>query len=240
LGNAKFDCWKEEGHGAQNMILGLMNSCNVYFYNVGRSIGCDPIETYAKLFGYGKSTGIDIPDEVSGIVPGKSWKRARGKGAWYEGETLNYTIGQGYLSVTPIQVLVMAAVIANEGFIVKPYVAAAIDKKAIAAPRIRNIGLKDSTIKTIRSGLYEVVNNENGTGRRARAQAVVAAGKTGTAQNPQGRTHAWFCGFASFDRPTVCVVVMLEHGGKGGIGAAEVARSVFEEANRKGYFPKDV
>lgn len=235
LGRATFNCWKEKGHGLQALREGLMNSCNVFFYNTGRVTGVDAIECYTKLYGFGKTTGIDLPDEVSGVAPGKAWKRLHRKDGWYEGETLNYAIGQGYLMVTPIQVLNMMAVMANKGSLVKPYVVKRIDKVETIPDKEKNIGLRDSTVRQIREGLYEVVNNENGTGKRARIDGVVVAGKTGTAQNPQGRTHAWFAGFAPYDGAKVCVVVFLEHGGKGGIGAAEVAHGIFEEANRRGY-----
>ncbi|MBN1526730.1 MAG: penicillin-binding protein 2, partial [Candidatus Omnitrophica bacterium] len=102
LGKARFNCWKESGHGPQDITAGLMNSCNVFFYNAGRLAGVDALEAYAKLFGFGKPTGIDLPDEAAGIVPGRLWKRLRKNEAWYEGETVNYSIGQGYLLVTPL------------------------------------------------------------------------------------------------------------------------------------------
>ena len=245
LGKAKFDCWKEGGHGSQNITGGLMNSCNVFFYNTGRAVGPDLIEAFAKLFGFGRLTGIDLPDEVKGIVPGRVWKRIHKNDNWYEGETLNYAIGQGYLLVTPIQVLDMMAVMANSGSLVKPYLVkrtrpndrsvGRVGNSDISAAKPRSIGLKESTIREVRKGLFEVVNNENGTGKRAKIEGAVVAGKTGTAQNPQGKTHAWFAGFAPYEGARICVVVFLEHGGKGGLGAAELAHGIFEEAKRKGY-----
>jgi len=234
LGRRTFNCWKKEGHGLQNIQNGLMNSCNVFFYNTGRLAGVDALESYAKLFGFGRLTGIDLPDEVKGLVPGRSWKRSYKKDNWYEGETLNYSIGQGYLMVTPVQVLGMTAVMANRGHIVKPHVVKKIDDKTVAHPESKKTGLSDETINEVRRGLYEVINNENGTGKRARADNIIAAGKTGTAENPQGRTHAWFTGFAPYDKPKICLVVFMEHGGKGGIDPAEIARGIFEEAKRIG------
>ncbi len=234
LGKAKFDCWKEEGHGSQNIIQGFMNSCNVFFYNTGRAAGVDSIEAFAKIFGFGKPTGIALPDEVKGLVPGKAWKRIQRKGVWYEGETLNYAIGQGYLLVTPIQILDMMTAVANKGSLVKPYTVKRIDSSYIEAGKPKKIGLKSDTIRIIREGLLEVVNNEAGTGRRAKIEGVLVAGKTGTAQNPQGKTHAWFSGFAPFPDPKICLVVFLEHGGKGGLEPAEIAGGIFEEARRKG------
>ena len=235
LGRTTFDCWKPEGHGSQNAVTGMMNSCNVFFYNTGRILGVDDLEAYAKLFGFGRPTGIDLPDEVKGLVPGKEWKRANRREGWFEGETINYAIGQGYLSVTPIQVLEMVAVMANKGSLVRPYIAKRIGSKELHNSREKNIGLKASTVKTVREGLYGVVNGESGTGRRAKLDGVAVAGKTGTAQAPHGRTHAWFCGFAPFDDPKVCIVVLLEHGGKGGVEPAGIARGILEEAKRGGY-----
>ncbi|MDP3804267.1 MAG: penicillin-binding protein 2 [Candidatus Omnitrophota bacterium] len=235
LGRGKFDCWKKDGHGSLNIQGGLMNSCNVFFYNAGRLAGVDAIEHYAKLFGYGNLTGIDLPDEVKGIVPGRNWKRIYRRGNWYEGETINYAIGQGYLAVTPIQAVNMMAVIANNGSLVKPYIVRKIDATPIAPEKRKKIELKNETMNEIRRGLYEVVNNENGTGKRAKTEGVAVAGKTGTAQNPRGRTHAWFTGYAPYNNPKICLVVFLEHGGKGGVEPAEIARGIFEEAKRIGY-----
>lgn len=235
LGRAKFDCWKESGHLSQNVVGGLMNSCNVFFYNTGRAAGVDLLEAYAKLFGFGKLTGIDLPDEVKGIVPGRIWKRLHRNDTWYEGETLNYAIGQGYLSVTPIQVLDMTAVTANRGSLVKPYLVRRIGSADITPAKAKNIGLKDDTVRVVRKGLFEVVNNEHGTGKRAKIEGPLVAGKTGTAQNPQGKTHAWFTGFAPYDDPRICIVVFLEHGGKGGLEPAQIAHGVLSEAMTKGY-----
>lgn len=235
LGRTSFDCWKKEGHGAQDIVNALMNSCNVFFYNTGRLIGPDILERYTKLFGFGRLTGIDLPDEVKGIVPGKGWKAARGKEGWYDGETLNYAIGQGYLLVTPLQVATMAAVMANKGYLVRPYVVKRIGDKPAQSVTAESIGLQPYTVNIVREGMYDVVNKDGGTGKRARIEGGSVAGKTGTAQNPRGRTHAWFCGFAPFDNPKVCLSVLIEHGGKGGVEAGGVAHGIFEEAKKAGY-----
>jgi penicillin-binding protein 2 len=235
LGRGQFDCWKEGGHGQQNVIEALMNSCNVFFYNAGRGLGVDNIEEFSRMFGFGKKTGIDLPDEAKGMVPGRAWKKAHKKDSWYEGDTVNYSIGQGYLLVTPIQVLEMMSVMANKGSLARPYIVNRVDTDEIGKTELHNIGLSESTIRTVREGLYRVVSSEGGTGKRAKLQGVAMAGKTGTAQNPQGRTHAWFTGFAPFDDAKVCVVVFLEHGGKGGLEPSEIAKEIFEEARRRGY-----
>ena len=235
LGRGTFDCWKKEGHGPQDIVGGLKYSCNVFFYNVGRIVGVDLMENYAKLFGFGRLTGIDLPDEVKGIAPGREWKRLYRKAAWYEGETINYAIGQGYLMVTPIQVVNMMALTANNGMIVYPHVVKRIGDDFVPVQKPKRLGVKDSTLKIIRQGLFEVVNGEHATGSRAASEGVIAAGKTGTAQNPLGKTHAWFSGFAPFDDPKICVVVFLEHGGKGGLEPAGIAGGIFKEAKNRGY-----
>ncbi|MCM8790788.1 MAG: penicillin-binding protein 2 [Candidatus Omnitrophica bacterium] len=235
LGRASFDCWKAEGHGWQDVIRALMNSCNIFFYNTGRIVGPDSIESYAQRFGFGALTGIDLPDEVRGLVPGRAWKRAHRKIPWYEGDTLNYSIGQGYLLVTPIQVLNMIAVVANNGNLVRPHIVRRVGGEEMPLVKSRPVGLDGNVIKIVREGLFEVVNNDAGTGKRAKVKGVAVAGKTGTAQNPQGRTHAWFCGFAPFERAKICLVVLLEHGGKGGVEPAQIGQGFFEEAKRLGY-----
>jgi penicillin-binding protein 2 len=238
LGRTTFDCWKAEGHGVQDVVSGMMNSCNVFFYNTGRILGADDLEAYTKLFGFGRPTDIDLPDEVKGIVPGRAWKRSHRKEEWFEGETLNYAIGQGYLLVTPMQVLGMIAVMANKGSIVRPHIVKRVGPKELPQFKKKDLGLKASTVKVVRDGLYEAINGESGTGKRAKADGVTVAGKTGTAQTPRGRTHAWFCGFAPFEDAKLCVVILIEHGGHGGVVPAEIARGIFEEAKRLGYYDR--
>jgi penicillin-binding protein 2 len=235
LGASRFDCWKEGGHGRQTITDALMNSCNVFFYNIGRAIGVDSEEAFARIFGFGRPTGIDLPDEAKGIVPGRLWKKLYRKDAWYEGDTINYAIGQGYVLATPIQVLEMMAVMANNGYRVRPHVIRSVDSKEFAVTDRKNAGLKDNVLRTVREGLYRAVNSAAGTGKRAAVHGITIAGKTGTAQNPLGRTHAWFSGFAPFDEAKICLIVFLEHGGKGGLEPSEIAKTIFEEARKEKY-----
>lgn len=129
----------------------------------------------------------------------------------------------------------MVAVMANNGNLVRPHLVRRIGSNDLPKQKPKSIGLKDDTITEVRMGLFEAINSVNGTGKRAKPAGIMVAGKTGTAQNPQGRTHAWFCGFAPYSDPKVCLVVFLEHGGKGGLEPAEIARGIFEEAKRGGY-----
>lgn len=235
LGTGKFVCWKEGGHNSQNVVDALMNSCNVFFYNAGRDLGIDNIEEFAKLFGFGKTTGIDLPGETKGVVPGRFWKKIIKKDNWYEGDTVNLAIGQGYILVTPIQVLEMISVVANNGRAVKPYIVKRIDMSDISPAPLHDLNFNKNAIRAVRDGLYKVVNAENGTGKRARLEGVTICGKTGTAENPGGKTHAWFSGFAPFDNAKISLVVFLEHGGKGGLEPSEIAKEIFAAARSKGY-----
>ncbi len=235
LGNATFGCWKEEGHGSQDIIEAIKNSCNVFFYQAGRAAGVDNIEAYAIRLGFGKPTGIDLPEEASGLVPGRLWKMITKKSAWYEGETLNYSIGQGYLLVTPIQVLRMTSAIANGGKLVRPYIVKRIGSVETGGARLQDTGLSADVINVIKEGMFRVVNDPFGTGKHARVDGLLIGGKTGTAQNPQGRSHAWFTGFAPWKDPKMAVVVLIEHGGKGGMDPAAIARDIFKSAKEMGY-----
>jgi penicillin-binding protein 2 len=217
------------------VVDALMNSCNVFFYNTGRVLGIDNIEAAAKIFGFGKATGIDLPGEVKGVVPGRLWKKRVKKDSWYEGDTVNLSIGQGYILVTPIQVLEMISVVANNGMAVKPHIVKRIDELDISPSPPRDLNFSKNSMKAVRSGLYKVVNAENGTGKRAKLEGIAIAGKTGTAENVESATHAWFCGFAPFDNAKISLVVFLEHGGKGGMRPSEIAKDIFSIARSRGY-----
>jgi len=230
VGGKVFRCWREKGHGAQNVIGGLKNSCNVFFYNTGMLLGPDLISRYAQRFGFGKPSGIDLTGEVAGLVPNKLWKRLKTGERWYGGETANYAIGQGYLLVTPIQVLRMVSAVANKGILIEPHIVKRIESIDVARKSQKNIGLALKTENIIIEGLRRVVEDDSGTGVRARVSGVPAAGKTGTAQTGRGSTHAWFTGFAPVGEPKIALVVFLEEGGKGGLNAAGMAGLIFKKA----------
>lgn len=233
--NRTFRCWKPEGHGEQVIDEGLKNSCNVFFYQLGLKVGVDDISLYAKKLGFGRPTGVDLPEEVKGFVPTPQWKRQALKDGWYPGDTVNYSIGQGYLLVSPIQVISMMAAFANGGYLVTPYVVDRIDIVKVSEPRFESINLSDEAFNLVRSGLMKVVNDPRGTGMKAKLNDIVVAGKTGTAQtSEEGKTHGWFSGFAPFENSKVCVLVFDEFGGKGGFGASGIARQVLEKCRGMG------
>ena len=234
LGGTAFDCWKKDGHGYQDIRGGIKNSCNVFFYNVGHVTGSDIISNFAYKFGLGKPTGIDLPGEVGGLVPNRTWKRFTKNETWFEGDTLNYAIGQGYLLVTPLQMLVASSAISNNGQLVQPYIVKSIGPNAATNHHPRQIDVKKDVIDIVKGGMIMVVNDPEGTGRKAKVDGVKIAGKTGTAQTGQGLTHAWFIGFSSWEEPKLSIVVFIEYGGMGGYAAAEIAGPIFKKASELG------
>ena len=234
LGKRTFHCWREEGHGQQILEEAIKNSCNVYFWRLGLVLGVDLIAEYAAKFGIGSLTGIDLPGEFSGLLPSRAWKKKNLKEDWYKGETLNYSVGQGYLLCTPLQVARFISVFANKGFRVKPYIVKKIGGITLDKKEKKDIGFSPDALETVRKGMKRVVNDKRGTGLKARQDDVVVSGKTGTAQTSRGKSHGWFGGFAPYDHAKMVVVVFDEYGGKGGYYAAETAGKVFAEAKKLG------
>jgi penicillin-binding protein 2 len=240
LGNASFRCWKASGHGYQDVVQALAHSCNIFFYNLGKALGAEQINRYALSFGLGSTTGIDLPQESKGTVPGPMWKRFILKTPWYEGDTINYSIGQGYLEVTPIQMLRVITIAANNGFCPQPYIVEDIEGVKISHNRAYFARLKPEFFRLPRAGLFNAVNEPTGTGQRARVKGLDISGKTGTAQAGTLRaSHAWFTGYLPSDTPLISLVVFIEHGGKGGKDAADIARLISVYLNNNGFLEKD-
>lgn len=235
LGSNTFDCWKKQGHGHLQMVEAIAQSCNVYFYNVAQHVDVDTWARFAKGFGFGQPTGIDLPNESPGNVPDRAFLDARyGKEGWTRGMMLNLAVGQGELLVTPLQMAQMAMAIANEGVYCRPHLV-----RGVLEPSDRNVSwvrieerrvpeVTPETYSVLKRGMWGVVQGDRGTGAACRLPNIEVAGKTGTAQNPHGEDHAWFIGFAPFSAPEVAFAVFVENGGKGGAVAAPVARRVLE------------
>ncbi|MEE9500318.1 MAG: penicillin-binding protein 2 [Candidatus Omnitrophota bacterium] len=230
VGNRLFHCWREKGHGTSDITEAIKKSCNVFFYQLGLFLGADELSRYAFKLGLGRPTGIDLPGEVSGLVPTPRWKKSKFKTPWFKGETANYAIGQGYLLVTPIQILRLVGTIANKGKLVTPFIVERIEDVRLRHAQSQDIRLKDKALETVKEGLRMVVNEPGGTGLYARSKEVIIAGKTGTAQNPEEKPHAWFVGFAPFENPRICIVIFIEHGGKGGLEPARFGKKIIEKA----------
>jgi len=228
INNRIAKCWKETGHWAINIVEGLVQSCDVVFYQLGMRIGPDELTSYAERFGLGSRTGIDLPQEKKGLVPTKSWKKEALHEPWYEGESMNYGIGQGYVQVTPIQMAGVYAGIAT-GYIPKPFIVTEItdrngNKITEGKTRIAyKVPLSKENLQIIRTALQEVV--KRATGIVAKVEGIAAAGKTGTAENP-GLPHAWFICYAPVEKPEIVIVAFVEHGQHGDQASASVARDI--------------
>jgi penicillin-binding protein 2 len=231
LGNKTFKCWKEKGHGIMSFLPGVMNSCDVYFYNVGLKTGIDDMAEYAERFHLGRTLKIDLPSESPGFIPTAKWRKTAFMRKWMDGDTVNIAIGQGYITVTPLQCATMIAAIATRGDIYSPYLVDRIldnsgNKIYGHAPvKIDNVDLKEDVWDIIQQALEGVV--ERGTGHAAYVEGMRIAGKTGTAQNPHGRDHAWFVAYGPVENPELALTVLVEFGGMGGAVAAPIAQRIF-------------
>lgn len=236
-GNRIFKCWDKKGHGKVDFIKGLTKSCDVYYYNAGQRAGPLNIEKYARAFRLGQTSGIALPEEKGGNVFGPG-PRAAKKSYWFIGDTLNLAIGQGETLMTPMQAAMMISAVANGGHFYRPYYVAKIVKSdgeetsRGRSEELSRVTLKDENWWLIREALRNVVNE--GTGQFSKIPGAEVYGKTGTAQNPQGKDHAWFVAFATVDNQPckVAVAVLVEHGEHGASAAAPIAKSVIEAVLR--------
>jgi penicillin-binding protein 2 len=235
VGNRRFSCWKKSGHSLQTIKEGIKNSCNVFFYQLGRRVGVDGLVDYALRYNFGVPTEIDLPYEASGVVPSRMWKKRYRKEAWYEGDTANLAIGQGYLLVTPIQILKMINAVATEGRLVKPFLVKQIDSVEIFSRESQQLDISKYTFKIIKEGLKKAVEDKDGTAKNAGVVGLEIAGKTGTAQTGAQNTHAWFAGFSPIERPKIALTVFLEYGGKGGDKPSKIAAQIFKKLRELEY-----
>ncbi len=237
LGKRVFRCWKPEGHGCVSFLSALTHSCDVYFYQLGLRCGVDLLEKYAKKFGLDNLSQIDLPGEKKGLVPGRSWKRKYCASPWYEGDTVNLSIGQGYVLLTPLAAANLAAILANRGKLYRPHlVKKIVDEEnntllEMQPQEIFALDLKVETWEILNQGLKEAVLQ--GTGRAASLPGIDIAGKTGTGENPAGGDHAWFIGYAPAENPKIAFAIFVEHGGRGGVAAAPIAQKIVLTALEK-------
>lgn len=245
IGNHDFHCWKRGGHGPVNLEEALMHSCDVYFYEVAQQLGAEKITNMARRLGFGEAVDIGIIGEKSGLVPSAQWKRKRFKDDWRTGDTINLSIGQGFLTATPMQLVYMTAQIANGGKKIKPHI---IQGQGIENPV--SLGLNKTHLNLVKRGMNKVVNHEKGTAYRSRinVDGATMAGKTASTQvrriskkeREKGiikqedlpwkyRDHGIFAAFAPVNKPRFAVLVMIEHGGGGSSSAAPVASKILSE-----------
>lgn len=249
-GNRDFRCWKEGGHGVVNLYRAMVESCDIYFYQVGLKVGVDAIARYSAEFGLGKKTGISLSHEKLGTVPSTSWKKKRFGVPWYSGETLSLAVGQGYLNATPLQLVGLISAVANGGMLHLPQVVERVENpqgvklKEYPPMETGKVTVSEKTLQLVQETLLGAVNEPRGTGGAAALKQVKVAGKTGTAQvirmakdfkkgdmnrmPLKFRDHAWFVAYAPFEAPEIALAVLVEHGGYGGAVAAPIAKKVME------------
>jgi penicillin-binding protein 2 len=237
LGGATFKDWKEGGHGTVDLHHALVHSCNIFFYEAGLKIGGAAIVRYASAFGFGQPTAIDLPGEKNGFLPRPQIGRGRQGRPYPAGETVNMSIGQGALLVTPMQVARFMAAVANGGVLWRPRLVQRVERPdqgvvwSDQGQVTGHVELSPVVWAFLRQSLWAAVN-DGGTGAAARIPGLDIAGKTGTAQMiakskaEKGQDHAWFAAFAPAKAPEVVVVVFAERGGKGGQVAAPIARKI--------------
>jgi penicillin-binding protein 2 len=257
FGDRKFHCWKRWGHGDVNITRSIRQSCDIYYYELAQKVGIDRIAKMARRLGLGSRTGIDITGEYPGVIPDEGWKQATVGDYWRGGDTLVAAIGQGYVLSTPLQLAQLAARIAT-GKAVTPHLTRDLfegDKvRARPEPTFESLGLKDRSLKLLRTALDQVVNHKEGTARGSKLvdSAWQMAGKTGTSQVRRitkaerltgvlknkdidwlRRDHALFMAYAPVKDPRYAVSVLVEHGGSGSAAAAPVARDIMHELERR-------
>lgn len=254
FGNRRFSCWKH--HGYTDFMKSIRESCDVFYYGISNQLGVDTIAHYSRLFGLGQVTEIKLFGEHPGYIPDTEWKRRRYNDIWHPGETLSVSIGQGYVNVTPLQLVNAYAAIGTSGFLYRPYVVRSIEKpngevlKEFHPELIRKIDLPTEVFDAVKQGLFEVANKPGGTAIiSGHSKKTVMSGKTGTAQvrafgNIMGvkcenlpnkdRHHGWFVGYAPRDNPEIAVVALAEHACHGS-SAAPIVRDVIDTYIDKKY-----
>lgn len=252
--NYNYKCWKKGGHGNVDLKKAIAESCDVYFYNVGLLLGIDKISEYADLFRLGQYTGVDLPNEKKGVFPSRQWKKDVLKQIWFPGETIIASIGQGYVSLTPIQMVNMLAGIFNGGKILKPHVVKSIidgqQELNLKTEMYADISIPEWIKKAIIEGMKEAVYGTHGTSYRARVESITVAGKTGTAQvvslkktekydddkiPEKFRDHSWFGAVFPAKDPQYALISMVEHGGSGSQSAAALAGALINKMVDLGY-----
>ncbi|HSQ42340.1 MAG TPA: penicillin-binding transpeptidase domain-containing protein, partial [Fibrobacteraceae bacterium] len=227
-------CWSSRGHGYMNVVDALRESCDVFFYQLGLLVGMEHINEVGRRFGLGMALGVDIPGEKAGLLMdsvtyNKRFKRLGWR--WSRGQILNLSIGQGEL-VTPLQVASYFGAMATNDGLFRPHLMKEIRSpqgnliRSYIPQKIKDEHLRPENWAVIQKAMEDVVIGAHGTGRAARVPGVHVGAKTGSAENPQGRTHGWFVAVAPLEHPKICVAAVLENAGHGGSVAGPVVGKV--------------
>lgn len=249
FGNRRFRCWREHGHGSVDLLRSLIQSCDVYYYNLGMRLGVDRIAQYSNMFGLGEKTGVGLAGEHGGLIPTSWWKKQTIGVPWHRGETLSVAIGQGFDLATPLQMTLAFATIGNGGKLWQPFVVRRIEGNSVEEMsemkgRLkRKVPIDQRYFDIVQRGLLGVVEDPRGTAHGIKDKSYATAGKTGTAQvvhlgentnrkllqktaRFDHRDHAWFVGYAPANDPQIAVGVLVEHGGHGSSAAAPLVQKV--------------
>ena len=225
-------CWDENGHGLVDVESAITQSCDVYFYEAIQKVRLDNLEKRSLDFYHGIPTGIDLPSEMKGKVPNRKYmNKLYGRYGWSTGAMLNISIGQGEILVTPIQMAAYINILATKGVSNKLHLVETENKEDL-----KSIFVDQKTWEIIHNSMKEVVYGKKGTGKLSNPNipGVLVSGKTGTAENPHGETHAWYIGFADYDnKDMISVVVLVENGGGGGSVASPIAGKIFKKYNER-------
>ncbi len=232
-----FPDWKT--HGPTNLIEAIAESCNIFFYTIGggygriEGLGVNRIKEYLQYFGLGQLTSIDLPHEEAGLIPDEEWKESVGREEWYLGDTYHLSIGQGDVLVTPLQMAMAVSAIANNGILYQPQIVDKIInpekeiKEDIPEKIIRKDFIKKEHLEIVQKGMRQAV--VDGSAQALNDLSIEVAGKTGTAQfGNQGKTHAWFIGYAPYDDPEIVLTILVEGGGEGHRAAVPVAKEILK------------
>ena len=246
LGDRLYHCWKNNGHGSMNVENAIKESCDVFFYEISKSIGIDKIAKVAKDFGLGKEYELPLSNQKKGIIPSKKWKKDNLGESWYPGETLISAIGQGFVLTNPLQLAYMTSIIASDGEVISPK----IINDGLIKSKV-NLEKYKEAIKIIKKSMFKVVNESKGTAFKSRSEEIKFSGKTGTSQVRRitvaeresddfrkkevewnKRDHALFVGYMPHDKPKYSISVVIEHGGSGASTAAPIAKQIFQFINK--------
>ncbi len=253
-GNTYMKCWIAEkggAHGTQTLTEAIKNSCNAYFYQYGNAAGIDAIDKVGETLGLGQSSGIELSGEDPGILPSPDWLKINKNEKWSQGQTANTSIGQGYVLASPLQMAMVAATVANGGTVYRPSLIYQVQEPdgtqtrrpaKVRGDLLRDNELTKDQVEMVRKGMWRVVNDQGGTGSKARVPGIVVAGKTGTAQfwrDGKKDNHTWFVAFAPYDNPKIALAVLVQGAKAGGQVPAPIAAQIIEEtlALDKGYDP---